>query len=84
VSNHLKETEVVISVNNDKVVNVVSPETKFLEAIRNKYMSAENLLAAVSDTKVEVKQLVSPLRSVGSSVGTNSLLSSVEKIKSIL
>jgi hypothetical protein len=58
-----KETEVVISVNNDKVVNVVSPETKVSEAIRkNKYMSAENLLAAVSDTKVEVKQLVSPLR----------------------
>jgi hypothetical protein len=82
VSNHLKETEVVISVNNDKVVNVVSPETKVSEAIRkNKYMSAENLLAAVSDTKVEVKTACKSFKkgSVGSSVDPNSLLSSVEK-----
>jgi hypothetical protein len=82
VPNHLKEKEVVISINNDKVVNVVSPATKVSEAIsKNKYMSAENLLAAVSDTKVEVKTANKSFKkgSVGTSVDPNSLLSSVEE-----
>jgi len=82
VSNPLKEKEVVISINNDKVVNVVSPETKVSEAIsKNKYISAENLLAAVTDTKVEVKIADKSFKkgSVGNSLDPNSLLSSVEK-----
>lgn len=82
--NHLKEKEVVVFMTKDKIVNVasVSPETKVTEVIsKNKYTSAEKLLAVVSDVngdvKINEKSLV--VNRVGNSVDPYSLLSSVEK-----
>ncbi len=79
-SNQLNKKEIVF--NNGKVVNVNTTEIKVVESIsRNKYTSAQKLLAAVSDVNGDVKtnekSLV--LNRVGNSVDPNSLLSSVEK-----
>jgi hypothetical protein len=83
-SNHLKEKEVVVFTTKDKIVNVasVSPERKGTEVIsKNKYTSAEELLAAISDVNgnVNTNEKSLTVNRISSSVDPNSLLSSVEK-----
>lgn len=80
--NQIKDKDNAVVANNEKVLRVVSPTVKVIEAIStNKYTSAENLLAAVSDTKVEEIKADKSFKkaSVGTSVDPNNLLSSVEK-----
>jgi len=82
---HLKEKEVVVVfTTKDKIVNAVSvsSETKVTEVIsKNKYTSAEELLAAISDVNgnVNTNEKSLTVNRVSSSVDPNSLLSSVEK-----
>lgn len=81
---HLKEKEVVVFTTKEKIVNAVSvsSQTKVTEVIsKNKYTSAEELLAAISDVNgnVNTNEKSLTVNRVSSSVDPNSLLSSVEK-----